>query len=93
MRWLEYVVFLVIVVGLAAPVGRYLARVCQRRRTYLDPVLRPVESWLYRLLGVDSAQEMSPGLYIACFLLFGAACHGAVSDLDASAMASRRTGG
>jgi len=74
MRWLEYSVFLAIVVGLARPVGRYLARVCQRRRTFLDPVLCPVESVLYRLLGVRPDQEMSAGVYIACFLLFGAGC-------------------
>ena len=74
MRWLEYVVFLVIVVALASPVGRYLARVCQRQRTFLDPVLSPVESALYRLLGVRPDQEMPPGVYIACFVLFGACC-------------------
>jgi K+-transporting ATPase ATPase A chain len=72
MRWLEYIIFLLIVVGLARPVGRYLARVCQRRRTLLDPVLRPLESVLYRLLGVCPDQEMSAGVYLACFLLFGA---------------------
>jgi K+-transporting ATPase ATPase A chain len=74
MRWLEYIVFLVIVVGLARPVGGYLARVCQRRHTFLDPVLRPVESVLYRSLRVRPDQEMSAGVYIACFLLFGAGC-------------------
>ena len=74
MRWLEYIIFLAIVVGLAEPVGRYLVRVCQRRRTFLDPVLRPVESVLYRVLGVSPEQEMSAGVYIASFLLFGAGC-------------------
>jgi K+-transporting ATPase ATPase A chain len=74
MRWLEYIVFLAIVVGLAEPVGRYLVRVCQRRRTYMDPVLRPVESVLYRVMGVSPEQEMSAGVYIGSFLLFGAGC-------------------
>ena len=74
MRWLEYLVFLLIVVGLASPVGGYLTRVCQRRRTFLDPLFRPFESFLYRLLGVRPEQEMSAGVYIASFLLFGAAC-------------------
>jgi len=74
MRWMEYLVFLAIVVGLAQPVGLYLARVGQRRRTFLDPVLRPVESLLYRLLGVRPEEEMSAGVYIICFLLFGAGC-------------------
>lgn len=74
MHWLEYFVFLAIVVGLAQPVGLYLARVCQRRRTFLDRLLRPAESILYRLLGVHPEQEMTAGVYIACFLLFGAGC-------------------
>jgi len=74
MRWLEYIVFLVIVVGLARPVGLYLARVCQRQRTFLDPALRPLESMFYRLLGVRPEQAMSTGVYIASFLLFGAGC-------------------
>ena len=74
MRWLEYFVFLLIVVGLASPVGGYLTRVCQRRRTLLDPLLRPFESLLYRLLGVRPEQEMSAAVYIASFLLFGAGC-------------------
>jgi potassium-transporting ATPase potassium-binding subunit len=62
------------VVGLARPVGLYLASVCERQHTFLDPVLRPAESALYRLLGVRSEQEMSPRVYIICFLLFGAGC-------------------
>ena len=38
MRWLEYGVFLGIVLGLAGPLGRYLARVFEGRPTWLDPV-------------------------------------------------------
>ena len=52
MRWLEYIVFLALVVGLARPVGLYLARVFERKPTFLDPALRPIESLLYRLLGI-----------------------------------------
>jgi K+-transporting ATPase ATPase A chain len=74
MRSIEYMVFLAIVVGLAHPVGTYLARVAQRRRTFLDPVLRPLESLLYRLACVRSDQEMSARVYIICFVLFGAGC-------------------
>jgi potassium-transporting ATPase potassium-binding subunit len=74
MHWVEYFVFLAIVIGLAQPVGLYLASVCQRRRTILDPVLCPLESMLYRLLGVRPSHEMTAGVYIGCFLLFGAGC-------------------
>src|ERR1035438_4277083 len=72
MRWLEYIAFLVLVVTLAGPVGRYLVRVFERKPNFLDPVLLPIESLLYRLSGVDRGQEMSAGVYTLCFLLFSA---------------------
>lgn len=73
-RWTEYIIFLAIVIGLAQPVGLYLARVCQRRRTFLDPVMRPIELFLYRMLGVRPEQEMSTRIYIICFLMFSGGC-------------------
>ena len=73
MRWLEYLVFLALVTGLAGPVGVYVARVFERQPTFLDAPLRPVESLLYRLLGVRREKEMSAGAYAFCFLLFSAA--------------------
>src|ERR1035438_1611922 len=72
MRWLEYIAFLVLVVTLAGPVGRYLVRVFERKPNFLDPVLLPLESLLYRLSGVDRSREMSAGVYTLCFLLFSA---------------------
>jgi K+-transporting ATPase ATPase A chain len=69
MRWLEDIVFLALVVGLAWPVGLYLAQVFERKPTYLDAVLGPAESLLYRFLGILRNQEMSPRLYTLCFLL------------------------
>ena len=70
MRWLEYAVFLGLVVGLARPVGLYLARVFEREKTLLDPILRPVESLLYRVLGVRPQQEMTAPVYLGCFVVF-----------------------
>jgi potassium-transporting ATPase potassium-binding subunit len=72
MRPLEYIVFLALVIGLAWPVGLYLARVFEGRPTWLDAVLRPIESLLYRLLRVRRAHEMTAGGYTLCFLLFSA---------------------
>jgi K+-transporting ATPase ATPase A chain len=71
-RWLEYAVFIALVVGLAWPVGLYLARVFERKPTFLDPALRPLEALLYRAFGVRRDQEMSPAAYMLCFLLFSA---------------------
>jgi len=74
MSWLEYAAFIAIVLALAYPLGSYLTRVCERRHTFLDPLLRPFESLLYRLLGVDADQEMPAATYVGCFTLFGVAC-------------------
>jgi potassium-transporting ATPase potassium-binding subunit len=74
MRWLEYFLFLAILVGVAKPAGLYLANVCQGKPTLLDPLLCPIESAIYRFLGVRPQEEMSAGLYVGCFLLFGSGC-------------------
>jgi K+-transporting ATPase ATPase A chain len=76
MRWLEYTVFLLLVVGLARPVGLYLSRVFERKPTLLDLALRPIESLLHRWLGVGGGREMSAGVYTMCFLLFSAVSAG-----------------
>ncbi len=72
MRWLEYALFLAIVIALARPVGLYVARVFEGKPTPLDPCLRPLEGLLYRLLGVRPQQEMSAFVYLGCFLAFSA---------------------
>ncbi|HKI32874.1 MAG TPA: potassium-transporting ATPase subunit KdpA [Gemmataceae bacterium] len=74
MRWLEYAVFLGLVVALARPVGLYLARVFEGQPTFPDRILRPAERLLYRLLGVSPEREMTPGIYLLSFLAFGALC-------------------
>jgi K+-transporting ATPase ATPase A chain len=70
-RWLEFAVFLGIVLALVRPVGLYLAQVFEGRATFLDPALQPVERLLYRLLCVRPEREMTAGVYTACFLVFG----------------------
>jgi potassium-transporting ATPase potassium-binding subunit len=70
MRWLEYMVFVGLVVILAQPVGLYLARVFARERTWLDVVLRPIESFLYRVLRVQPEEEMTAPVYLGCFAAF-----------------------
>jgi K+-transporting ATPase ATPase A chain len=72
MRWIEYIVFLALVIGMARPVGLYLARVFEGMPTFLDPVLIPVESLLHRMLRVRKRREMSARRYTQCFLLFSA---------------------
>ena len=72
MRWLEYAVFLGTTIALARPVGLYVARVFDGKPTPLDPLLRPLERVLFRLLGVRPQEEMTAGTYLGCFLAFTA---------------------
>ena len=45
--WLQIGVFFALVLLLAKPMGLYMARVYERKKTWLDPVLVPVERLLY----------------------------------------------
>jgi K+-transporting ATPase ATPase A chain len=57
---LAYVAFLMVaILSLAAPTGRYIARVFSGEETWLSPLIRPIELWLYRITGIDETKEMS----------------------------------
>jgi K+-transporting ATPase ATPase A chain len=68
--WLQYTTFFIIVLVLVVPVGRYLQHVFQGDPTLFDPLLRPVERFIYRLSGVDPQQEMTWRQYAGAFVLF-----------------------
>ena len=50
--WLQLVFYLVVLLLLAKPLGAFMAKVYQGERTFLDPILGPVERLIYRLSGV-----------------------------------------
>ena len=66
-------VFFALVLGLAKPMGLYMARVYEGEKTWLDPVLGPVERLLYRLTAVDPKAEMRWTEYGAAMLIFSLA--------------------
>ena len=68
--WLQIALFAALVLLLARPMGLYMARVFERRRTWLDPVLVPCERLLYRLTGIDPEHEMRWTEYAITMLLF-----------------------
>ena len=70
--WLQIVVYLGLILLVTKPLGIFMARVFQRERTFLDPVLRPVERVLYRVTGVDENHEMRWTEYAIAMLLFSA---------------------
>ena len=70
--WLQIAVFIAAVLLLAKPMGSYLTRVFEHRKTPLDFALLPCERLLYRLTGVDPEQEMRWTEYVAAMLAFSA---------------------
>src|SRR6188474_1358992 len=68
--WLQIGVFLLAVLAVTPVLGRYMTRVFNRERTWLDPVLAPIERFLYQLTGVDEKREMRWTEYAAAVLLF-----------------------
>ncbi len=66
----EIVLFLVALLALTRPLGRYMAAVYEGRRTVLDPVAGPVERLIYRVCGVDPEREQTWQSYGVALLLF-----------------------
>jgi K+-transporting ATPase ATPase A chain len=70
--WFQITLFCLVVLVLTKPLGIFMARVFSRQRTWLDPVLRPVEKLLYKITGVDETHEMRWTEYSIAMLLFSA---------------------
>ncbi|HLH21627.1 MAG TPA: potassium-transporting ATPase subunit KdpA [Chloroflexota bacterium] len=70
---LEIVLFLGVLLALTKPLGAYMARVYQGERTFLAPLLGPVERLCYRVCGVNAAAEQGWKSYTAAMLLFNLA--------------------
>lgn len=62
--------YLVVLVLLAIPLGRYMAKVLQGELTYMDRVMGPLEKLVYRVCGIDSAQEMGWKEYALALMAF-----------------------
>src|SRR5215471_14177511 len=70
--WLQIGLFLAAVLAVTRPLGRFLARVFNREKTWLDPILRPIERGIYAATGVDETREMRWTEYAVAMLLFSA---------------------
>jgi len=71
--WIQIAVFCAIVTALVKPAGWYMTRVFAGERTPLSPLLRPVETALYRLAGIDETREQHWLTYTVAMLLLQAA--------------------
>jgi potassium-transporting ATPase potassium-binding subunit len=71
--WLQIALYSVIVVLLTKPFGGYMTKVFAGERTFLSPVLRPVERAIYWCCGVDESHEQHWVTYGVAMLFFSAA--------------------
>ena len=70
--WLQFAIYSLILLASVRPVGSYMARVFNGERTWLDPVLRPIERLIYKLCGINSDKEMNWRQYAFAMLGFSA---------------------
>jgi K+-transporting ATPase ATPase A chain len=70
----EIIFTLVLTVAAAYHIGAYTADVFDNRRTFLAPIVGPIERALYRLAGVESDVEMKWHQYAIAMVLFGGVC-------------------
>jgi K+-transporting ATPase ATPase A chain len=68
--WIQILLYCAVVVALAKPLGLYMTRVFTGERTFLSPILRPVERLLYAAAGIDEKHEQGWLAYTGAMLLF-----------------------
>ena len=70
--WFQIGLYVLVLFLITKPIGVFLARVFEREKTFLDPVLRPLERVIYRLCGIDENKEMPWTEYGTTMLVFSA---------------------
>src|SRR6516225_5079152 len=68
--WIQILVYCAIIVAITPVLGAYMTRVFSGERTFFSPVLRPVETALYRVAGVDPRREQNWVVYVIGMLFF-----------------------
>jgi K+-transporting ATPase ATPase A chain len=71
--WTLILVFTALVIAITKPMGAWLFRVMEGGRTWLHPVLGPVERGFYRIAGVDPDKDQSWKDYAVAMMLFSVA--------------------
>src|SRR5271170_5966426 len=69
--WIQVVLYVVVLLAITKPMGIFLFKILDTDgKTFLDPVLKPVEKLLYKLFGVDPHREQDWKQYAVAMLVF-----------------------
>jgi len=71
--WIQIAIFSLIILLITRPLGGYMTRVFEGERTFLSPLMRPVEQLLYRLCGVREDEDQHWTVYAVAMLMFSLA--------------------
>src|SRR4051794_10475699 len=63
-------IFFLLVLACTKPIGAYMARIFEGERTFLYPVIRPLERLVYRLSGIEEEREQTWTEYAGALLMF-----------------------
>lgn len=67
---LQIAIYVVALIAVTIPAGAFMAKVFAGERTFLHPILRPVETAIYRLCGIDETAEQHWTRYTGGVLAF-----------------------
>ncbi|HTP78250.1 MAG TPA: potassium-transporting ATPase subunit KdpA [Rhizomicrobium sp.] len=68
--WIQIALYCVIIIAIAKPLGGYMTRVFNGDRTFLSPVLRPLERLFYAISGVREDEDQHWVIYAIAMLAF-----------------------
>jgi K+-transporting ATPase ATPase A chain len=68
--WVQIAVFSLLVIAIARPFGGYMTRVFNGDRTFLSPLLRPIERVIYAICGVSEDEDQHWTIYAVAMLAF-----------------------
>ncbi len=68
--WVQILFYCAIIIAITPVLGAYMTRVFNGERTFLSPILRPVETVIYKIAGVDERHEQHAVTYTVGMLLF-----------------------
>ena len=68
--WIQILLYCAIIIAITPVLGGYMTKVFSGERTFLSPVLHPVEVVIYKIAGVDERREQGWLIYTVAMLLF-----------------------
>src|SRR5271156_4751595 len=66
--WLQIILFSILVIALTKPFGGYMTRVFAGEPTFMNPLLRPVERFVYWCCGIDEAEDQPWQTYVLAMM-------------------------